>query len=179
MLNQVLACRHRYWKSIKAKRVADGADEDLNHFCDFLGHLEKSSRWTSLRNQADRQRHIDAVVRSLIAPLVLAGRDVFGVSRFLSMLSLPHTPFCHDRPLFNRQTIAGVKKRAPVFRKPLILVHGAGGRNRTDTWFPKPDFESGASTSFATPAEAGHYSGSLPAILSVVTSLMTHARFAE
>ena len=72
-----------------------------------------------MRNQADRQRHIDAVVRSLIAPLVLAGRDVFGVSPFLSMLSLPHTPFCHDRPLFNRQTSAGVKKRAQVFRKPL------------------------------------------------------------
>ena len=29
---------------------------------------------------------------------------------------------------------------------------GAGGRNRTDTEFPQPDFESGASTSFATPA---------------------------
>ncbi|MEY2697783.1 MAG: hypothetical protein RL333_1921, partial [Pseudomonadota bacterium] len=35
----------------------------------------------------------------------------------------------------------------------LKISRGAGGRNRTDTWFPKPDFESGASTSFATPAE--------------------------
>lgn len=29
------------------------------------------------------------------------------------------------------------------FRKSLI-VNGAGGQNRTDTLFPKPDFESGA-----------------------------------
>ena len=30
---------------------------------------------------------------------------------------------------------------------------GAGGRNRTDTLSPEPDFESGASTSSTTPAE--------------------------
>ena len=82
-----------------------------SHFCDLLGHLEKSSRWTSLRNQADRQRHIDTVVWALIAPLVFAGRDIFGVSPFLSMFSLRHTPFCHDRPSINRQISAGVKKR--------------------------------------------------------------------
>lgn len=29
---------------------------------------------------------------------------------------------------------------------------GAGGRTRTDTVSPLPDFESGASTNFATPA---------------------------
>jgi hypothetical protein len=32
------------------------------------------------------------------------------------------------------------------------LCRGAGGRNRTDTLLPEPDFESGASTSSATPA---------------------------
>ncbi len=37
---------------------------------------------------------------------------------------------------------------------PLILlkINGAEGENRTRTLFPKPDFESGASTSSATPA---------------------------
>ncbi len=30
--------------------------------------------------------------------------------------------------------------------------HGAGSENRTRTWLPIPDFESGASTSSATPA---------------------------
>ncbi len=31
-------------------------------------------------------------------------------------------------------------------------IFGAGGRNRTDTLSPEPDFESGASTSSTTPA---------------------------
>lgn len=34
-----------------------------------------------------------------------------------------------------------------------IKASGAGGRTRTDTMSPSPDFESGASTNFATPAE--------------------------
>ncbi|VTZ26822.1 hypothetical protein MPC4_30048 [Methylocella tundrae] len=34
------------------------------------------------------------------------------------------------------------------------MKNGAGGRNRTDTLSPEPDFESGASTSSATPAKA-------------------------
>ncbi len=33
-----------------------------------------------------------------------------------------------------------------------FLFDGAEGENRTRTWFPKPDFESGASTSSATSA---------------------------
>ena len=33
-----------------------------------------------------------------------------------------------------------------------LEVHGAGGRTRTDTLLPKLDFESSASTNFATPA---------------------------
>ena len=35
------------------------------------------------------------------------------------------------------------------------LFPGAGGRNRTDTLSPEPDFESGASTSSTTPAKSG------------------------
>lgn len=31
--------------------------------------------------------------------------------------------------------------------------NGAEGRNRTDTGLPPPDFESGASTNFTTPAK--------------------------
>ena len=39
------------------------------------------------------------------------------------------------------------------FRVTLLhKVYGAGGRARTGTLFPKPDFESGASTNFTTPA---------------------------
>ena len=37
-------------------------------------------------------------------------------------------------------------------RNPLILL-GTGGRTRTDTGLTPPDFESGASTSFTTPAK--------------------------
>ena len=37
-------------------------------------------------------------------------------------------------------------------RKPSLLQIGTEGRTRTDTVLPPPDFESGASTSFATPA---------------------------
>ena len=37
--------------------------------------------------------------------------------------------------------------------KPNILNIGTEGRNRTDTVSPPPDFESGASTSSATPAQ--------------------------
>ena len=33
------------------------------------------------------------------------------------------------------------------------MLYGAGGRNRTDTLSPEPDFESGASTSSTTPAD--------------------------
>lgn len=34
------------------------------------------------------------------------------------------------------------------------VINGTEGRNRTDTVSPPPDFESGASTSSATPAQA-------------------------
>ena len=34
------------------------------------------------------------------------------------------------------------------------ILNGTEGRNRTDTVSPPPDFESGASTSSATPAQA-------------------------
>ena len=37
-------------------------------------------------------------------------------------------------------------------RKPSLLQIGTEGRTRTDTVLPPPDFESGASTSFATSA---------------------------
>ena len=37
-------------------------------------------------------------------------------------------------------------------RKPSLLQIGTEGRIRTDTPLLEPDFESGASTSFATPA---------------------------
>ena len=35
-----------------------------------------------------------------------------------------------------------------------VPINGTEGRNRTDTVSPPPDFESGASTSSATPAQA-------------------------
>ncbi len=38
---------------------------------------------------------------------------------------------------------------------PESELNGTGGRTRTDTMSPPPDFESGASTSFATPAPRG------------------------
>ncbi len=48
------------------------------------------------------------------------------------------------------------KRRLPIERKRLKSISsdkfGAGGRNRTDTLSPEPDFESGASTSSTTPA---------------------------
>jgi hypothetical protein len=36
-----------------------------------------------------------------------------------------------------------------------LIIIGAGKGNRTPTQFPEPDFESGASTSSATPAYIG------------------------
>ena len=39
------------------------------------------------------------------------------------------------------------------------LTFGTEGRIRTDTEFPQPDFESGASTNFATPAQNGKIKG--------------------
>lgn len=38
-----------------------------------------------------------------------------------------------------------------------VHLNGTEGRNRTGTMSPSPDFESGASTSSATPAKSGHY----------------------
>ena len=38
---------------------------------------------------------------------------------------------------------------------------GAGEGNRTPTWLPIPDFESGASTSSATPASIGKRTASI------------------
>jgi hypothetical protein len=39
----------------------------------------------------------------------------------------------------------------------ISLLFGTEGRNRTGTMSPSPDFESGASTSSATPAKSGYY----------------------
>ncbi len=43
---------------------------------------------------------------------------------------------------------------APLPGREVITIDGAGGRSRTDTLLPEPDFESGASTNSATPAWA-------------------------
>ncbi len=50
--------------------------------------------------------------------------------------------------------------RTPAIGDVDDRMHGAGGRNRTDTLSPEPDFESGASTSSATPAR--RVGGSMP-----------------
>ena len=42
--------------------------------------------------------------------------------------------------------------------KITAIYHGTEGGTRTHTVSPPPDFESGASTNSATPAQAGHYS---------------------
>ena len=39
----------------------------------------------------------------------------------------------------------------------MLKGNGTEGRTRTDTMSPPPDFESGASTSFATPAKNEKY----------------------
>lgn len=49
-----------------------------------------------------------------------------------------------------------------------MLCYGTEGRNRTDTPVKEPDFESGASTSSATPAQ--QRAAIIPAVLSPSTS---------
>ena len=78
------------------KRVAQMYDR--SHFRDFLGH------WEKLAVERDSGIKLVDIGTSILWPgprsprLVFAGRDVFGVIPFLSMLSLRHTPFCHDCP---------------------------------------------------------------------------------
>ena len=44
--------------------------------------------------------------------------------------------------------------RCEPLRTVTKVLNGTEGRNRTDTMSPSPDFESGASTNYATPAQA-------------------------
>ena len=48
-------------------------------------------------------------------------------------------------------------RRCEPLRTVTKLLNGTEGRNRTDTVSPPPDFESGASTSSATPAMLKDY----------------------
>lgn len=47
------------------------------------------------------------------------------------------------------------RKKSKILLKDILKngYAGAGGRSRTDMGLPPPDFESGASTSFTTPAK--------------------------
>ncbi len=47
--------------------------------------------------------------------------------------------------------------RCEPLRTVTKVLNGTEGRSRTDTVSPPPDFESGASTNSATPAQVCHY----------------------
>jgi hypothetical protein len=57
-----------------------------------------------------------------------------------------------------------------------VLKIGTEGRTRTDTVSPPPDFESGASTSSATPAQGAYYNDTL---LELTMQSLLRSRYEE
>ena len=57
---------------------------------------------------------------------------------------------------FSADKRALIENAVALRRKPSLLQIGTEGRTRTDTVLPPPDFESGASTSFATSAQLSY-----------------------
>ncbi len=129
-------------------------------------HCQRNRVWAHLRDSPLTLLILSLPV-FLLLNVALGGKATYHgqISAYLRAMrdaALGAGPFLRERRALHRGRSSTLKIARALTWSPLAMMRrrakvwnvgaGAGGRARTDTLSPEPDFESGASTSSATPA---------------------------